>query len=151
VRNKSWILSWSSIDDQETGLWIRPVDLSPGPMLSRLSLLRAHRRVLRQAQKHETQPRRREHLSLILELTDRQVAIEQARSTFRLSELLPLPKRLRDEEIGDAMEVINKIAADQTCPNRGRKIVLKLITAYFWLLVNSAREVFGAFRGKKSS
>jgi len=65
---------------------------------------------------------------------------------FQFLELL-LPQRIRDEEIGDALEEIAALVERSA----GRwQIRLKIASTTFWLLINAVREVSSAVRGKKS-
>jgi hypothetical protein len=77
-------------------------------------------------------------------------AATRAAAVFAAFELV-LPKRLRSEEIGDAVEIVNRIAVAPTCPHRGLKIAVKVASTIVWLLVNSVREVMSAVWGKKGA
>jgi hypothetical protein len=69
-----------------------------------------------------------------------------AESWLNIIECL-VPARLRNEDIGDACEVIHRMAAE------GRlrwRIALKLVMMSFWVLVNAVREVVAALDGRKA-
>lgn len=59
---------------------------------------------------------------------------------------LLVPRRLANEELGDALEVINREIAKR----RPRwRIWLKVGTTLFWITINSLRWISGAFRGRR--
>jgi len=59
---------------------------------------------------------------------------------------LLVPRRLANEELGDALEVINREIAKR----RPRwRIWLKVGTTLFWITINSLRWICGAFRGRR--
>ena len=59
------------------------------------------------------------------------------------------PKRVLNEEIGDALEVISRIARDPRSSHRAVKIALKVVTTTFWVVVNSVRVISSSLFGKK--
>jgi hypothetical protein len=74
-------------------------------------------------------------------------AVHQARRAFVLVSAL-VPKRLSDEEIGDALEVISRMESE----GRSRWLCrLKVVSAIFWVLVNAVREARQAWKGKDSA
>ena len=89
-------------------------------------------RRLRQAQREQA------------ELMGTAPSLYRAHQTFRLLEAL-VTKRLRAEQLGDALEWINE-------PGRlPWEIRLKVASTVFWVLVNSAREVCSIPWGRKTS
>jgi hypothetical protein len=72
-------------------------------------------------------------------------AVRAAERYFDLVELF-VPSRIGREEIGDAMDVINRLAND---PNGSRwKVRLKIVSTIFWVIVNAIRHVLFGARGK---
>jgi hypothetical protein len=61
-----------------------------------------------------------------------------------------LPKRVREEEVGDAMETIVQILTDPTYPNPRRAVFWKIASTMFWLAVNTVRHFCAAVRGTKA-
>ena len=61
-----------------------------------------------------------------------------------------LPRRIRDEEIGDALEDLHRIVNDPTCPNVRRAVRWKVVTTWFWVIVHAVRNVTSAILGKKA-
>jgi hypothetical protein len=59
-----------------------------------------------------------------------------------------LPKRIRQEDLGDAME---DLARFQREGRSGAQLIVKAITTAVVLFVNGVREVVAAFAGKKTS
>jgi hypothetical protein len=53
-----------------------------------------------------------------------------------------LPKRLRHEELGDALEFINRVDRSSA------KIYTKIATTLIWLAINAAREVMSVAWGR---
>lgn len=75
---------------------------------------------------------------------------EQVEYAARLLDLVSLivPRRLAQEEIGDALERTHRLAS----LGRPRwEIWLKVSTTVFWVLVNSLREITSAVRGRASA
>ncbi|HMJ09992.1 MAG TPA: hypothetical protein VK524_01240 [Polyangiaceae bacterium] len=73
-------------------------------------------------------------------------AYRRARGILGLVELL-LPKRLREEDLGDALEVMDRLE----CHGAPRwQVVLKVASMVFWLSVKAIREVASSLLGKKS-
>lgn len=68
-----------------------------------------------------------------------------AESIFSLVELF-VPSRISAEEIGDALEVLDDLAAD-CAPSW--KLHLKIASTVFWLGVNVVREIVTAALGKR--
>jgi len=86
----------------------------------------------------------------VLELERRERALNRAAArvatVFDLIELL-VPRRIADEEIGDALELIGRLAAE----GRPRwQIYLKAASATFFVLLNAVREVSSSLLGKKN-
>jgi hypothetical protein len=79
---------------------------------------------------------------------DRTLTRAAARVTrvFNFIELL-VPRRLADEEIGDAMELIDRLAL-AGCPRW--QIYLKAASAVLFVLLNAVREVSSSVLGKKN-
>ena len=83
------------------------------------------------------------------ELAEARAAISVVRARCSLDWLeLFFPKRVIDEEVGDALEVIDKIVADPECSKRSLKIFLKVVTTIFWVAVNSVRFARSKFSEK---
>ncbi len=80
---------------------------------------------------------------------ERTLMLARATRWLKLAELL-VPARLRQEEIGDALEVINRIVAAGE-PGWGKRVVTKVISTFFWVLVNAVRELAVGIFGKKSA
>jgi hypothetical protein len=80
---------------------------------------------------------------------DRFRAARAARSAFRWIGIF-LPRRIRDEEIGDALEDIQKIIRDPNCPNVRRAVRWKIVSTSFWLVWHGVRHVSASIRGKKA-
>ena len=76
-------------------------------------------------------------------------AARAAESAFRWVGIL-LPKRIRDEEIGDALEDINRILRDPTCPNVLKAVRWKIASTWFWLAVHALGRIGAAIRGRKA-
>ena len=73
-------------------------------------------------------------------------ALDKVQKGFSIIELL-VPKRLADEQIGDALEVIHRLA------RAGRpkwQIYLKAASAMFFVLLNTIREVSSSLLGQKN-
>lgn len=66
--------------------------------------------------------------------------------TFRFVSLL-VPKRLANEEIGDALEVITEHF--KRSPKRW-PVYLKLVTTIFWIAVNTIRYLLASLKGSKA-
>ncbi len=81
---------------------------------------------------------------------DRGKAIAQVRSSFRWIGIL-LPKRIRDEEIGDALEDLHRIINDPNSPNIRRAVRWKIISTWFWLAWRVVTRVSAAIRGRSAS
>jgi hypothetical protein len=60
---------------------------------------------------------------------------------------LVVPKRIADEEIGDALELIDRLARERRPKWR---IYLKAASAVFFVLLNAIREVSSSLLGKKN-
>ncbi len=58
-----------------------------------------------------------------------------------------LPRRLRQEDLGDAIEDMNRLVASGAS---GARLVGKAVSTAFFLGLNAIREVVSAFAGKKS-
>jgi hypothetical protein len=76
-------------------------------------------------------------------------ALARARATFDWCEVL-LPKRVTNEEIGDALELIHRIANDPTCTRPRLKIFLKTVSTVFFLFLNAFRHFKSSVQGKKA-
>jgi hypothetical protein len=73
--------------------------------------------------------------------------VQEVESSFRFVDLL-VPKRISNEEIGDAVECINAMLIDPTCKHS--RIWLKVVTTWFWVAINGVRNFTSAFMGKKA-
>jgi len=71
--------------------------------------------------------------------------VRVGRFTFAFAELVA-PTRITDEEIGDALEVLERLSRSGAPSWR---LYLKIATTYFWLAVNVVRELSSAITGKK--
>jgi hypothetical protein len=71
----------------------------------------------------------------------------RAGSAFRWIGIL-LPKRIRDEEVGDALEDIQRIMCDPSCPNVRRAVRWKIVSTWFWLLWHAVGRIRAAIWGK---
>lgn len=72
-------------------------------------------------------------------------AIRGARTVFSALALI-LPTRIADEEIGDALELINRLSRE------GRplwQIYLETVTTVFWVSIDAIRVFSGALLGRK--
>lgn len=76
-----------------------------------------------------------------------QVAVRKAGAVLDFATLL-MPKRLVNEEIGDAIEAMHIMAMDSGCPRW--KIWLKVFTTCFWIGLNAMRNITSAVLGKKA-
>jgi hypothetical protein len=83
------------------------------------------------------------------ERAERKDAIQLAEKSLRWVQVL-LPKRIRDEEIGDALEDLHSIINDPTCPDVRRAVRWKIISTSFWLLWHAVRHVSSSILGKKA-
>ena len=99
------------------------------------------------AGKEEVVARLRGNMLLVRERTQ---AIQQSQEAFRWNGVL-LPKRIRDEEIGDAIEDLQRIINDPTIPNVRRAVRWKIISTWFWLIVHAVGRITAAIFGKKAS
>lgn len=77
----------------------------------------------------------------------RTTIVGKVESSFRLVDLL-VPKRLSNEEIGDAVECINRMLMDPAY--KPWKIWLKVATTWIWIAVNAVRNVASALTGKRA-
>jgi hypothetical protein len=59
-----------------------------------------------------------------------------------------VPRRICEEQIGDALEQIHRFARD-AAPGWEKQVLRKVRTTKFWVLVNAIREVVSAVLGKK--
>lgn len=75
--------------------------------------------------------------------------VERAERYLSLIELL-VPPRLRQEEIGDAREIIHRLVAEGT-PGWHRRVRVKLISTVFWVLLNALRELAAGIFDRKSA
>lgn len=80
---------------------------------------------------------------------DRVRAARAAQSSFRWISLL-LPKRIRDEEIGDALEDVARLLRDPRCPNICRAVRWKIVSTWFWLVMHAVGRIGAAIRGMKA-
>jgi hypothetical protein len=76
-----------------------------------------------------------------------QLVREQLIGPLRVMALL-VPKRLWDEEIGDAFEVLERL---ERAGAPRWQMRLKIWSAVFWVLVNSGRDLVSAALGKSKS
>jgi hypothetical protein len=76
------------------------------------------------------------------------LAVERSQSWFEWLEMF-VPKRL-SEDIGDALEVINRIASDPDCLHPRAMIWAKCISTTFWVFINLIRYVTSSVLGKKA-
>jgi hypothetical protein len=60
-----------------------------------------------------------------------------------------LPKRVTSEEIGDALEEIDRWRRTTDCKHVGAKITLKVASTIFFVVLNALRYVVSSARGKK--
>jgi hypothetical protein len=75
--------------------------------------------------------------------------VQRAERWLSLIELL-VPRRLRQEEIGDAREIIRRLAAEGH-PGWQRCVTVKVISTSFWVLVNAVRDLAAGIFGQKSA
>ena len=61
-----------------------------------------------------------------------------------------VPKRLADEEIGDAWEVVNSILAGPVSRWTRVLVWVKVVTTYFWTILHAFRETAKAADSKKT-
>ena len=61
-----------------------------------------------------------------------------------------LPERIRNEEIGDALEDIHRIINDPACPNVYRAVRWKIISTWFWLFWHAVGRISAAILGKRT-
>lgn len=80
---------------------------------------------------------------------ERAKAIRAVETGFRWIEYL-LPKRIRNEEVGDAAEDIQWILRDPNCPNVRKAIWSKIVSTWFWLAVHAVGRISAAILGKKA-
>ncbi len=71
-----------------------------------------------------------------------------ARHWLRFVEVL-VPARLRQEELGDAFEVINRLAREAE-PGWRWLVAAKVVTTFFWVIVNAVRDVAAGLRGRSA-
>jgi hypothetical protein len=79
--------------------------------------------------------------------TSRAETLRKVESTFSVVELM-IPPKLRGEEIGDALEEINRMAVRPDF--RRWRVWLKVASTCFWVAVNAVRQVSSAILGKKA-
>lgn len=73
--------------------------------------------------------------------------LKRPRQALEFVSLL-VPRRIAEEEIGDALEQIHRLS----CLGRPRwQLWLKVMTTLFWVLINSIREITSAVRGRASA
>jgi hypothetical protein len=72
--------------------------------------------------------------------------LDQACALLDSVELL-VPPRIRDEELGDAREIVYRLVREGA-PRW--KIFLKVATTFFWVGVNTIREVIAGLAGQKA-
>jgi hypothetical protein len=75
-------------------------------------------------------------------------AAERSRLWFHWLDVI-FPPRIT-EEVGDALEWMDRIAADPNCKNPVRKIRIKRVTTVFWVIVNSIRYFMSGIMGRKA-
>jgi hypothetical protein len=112
------------------------VHLSPGTGKTQAVLARVNRLVMVEPWAMEMDER----------ATARMNALGRVEAGFDFIELL-VPKRVADEEIGDALELIARLMRE------GRpawQIYLKALSAAFFVLLNGVREVTSSLLGKKN-
>ena len=78
------------------------------------------------------------------------LAVVQPKRALALLDLASLlaPKRVREEEIGDALEDIHR-RLSQGQP--AWKIYLRVASTLFWVAINSLREITGALLGRSKA
>ena len=59
------------------------------------------------------------------------------------------PKRVAEEEIGDALELINRWQCDPTCGHVNAKIAVKVVSTVFVLVLNSIRFLVSSIKGSE--
>jgi hypothetical protein len=79
----------------------------------------------------------------------RELAAARSATVFAWLEVL-FPPRVTREEIGDALELIHRIATDPTCRRPHAMIYAKMVSTVFWVVVNSLRQIISSVLGKKS-
>lgn len=77
----------------------------------------------------------------------RTTTFERAESVFNFIALV-VPRRMRSEEIGDALEMIHAMTGDPTCPSW--RVWLKVASSCFWVVLNALRSVRSVIIGKKA-
>jgi hypothetical protein len=84
-----------------------------------------------------------------VEVVTRQGSQPRARRALELLQVL-VPKRIADEEIGDALEVINALPAGPGSRWTRVLVWVKVITTYFWTILHTFREKAMAAGSKKT-
>ena len=79
----------------------------------------------------------------------RMKALQRAANALDWIELI-FPRRIANEEIGDAREIMARIAADSSCSNPSLKMGVKALTTVFWVVVNSIRLIRSSWLGKRA-
>lgn len=74
-----------------------------------------------------------------------QTAASRARKILGALELV-LPRRITNEEIGDCLETIEKL---RELRRPAWAVYTKIASTIFWTLINTCRELTGAFLGRK--
>jgi hypothetical protein len=77
------------------------------------------------------------------------ILVQRATRPFNWLERM-FPRRVLTEEIGDALEIINNIANDPDCHRPKLKIMIKVVTTTFWVMLNSIRLLCSSVLGKKA-
>ena len=77
-------------------------------------------------------------------------ALARAKSILAILELF-IPSRMRNEEVGDAIEIINRRLADPSCRRPWLIAALLVLSTFFWVSINAVRYALaGTIRGKKA-
>jgi hypothetical protein len=76
--------------------------------------------------------------------------VAQAEGAFRWLDVLFLDKSVVDEQVGDALEVINRIVRGGKYQRRSLAVWLKIVTTYVWVFMNSIRFKLMSRTGKKA-
>ena len=95
---------------------------------------------------HSLQDLRRINADMERSIANRESMV-RAQSAFRWIGIL-LPKRIRDEEIGDALQDIQRIMCDPSCPNVRRAVRWKIVSTWFWLVWHAVGRIRSAILGK---
>jgi hypothetical protein len=76
-------------------------------------------------------------------------ALRRAESAMSWLEAV-FPKRITGEEIGDALEEINRWVHDPACKHVRAKITVKVVSTAVFMVLNTIRYVLSSIAGKKT-